>query len=380
MAPDAAKRGFGQDGLEVEVLPDFFCMPPDVRQLFDAAERLDVQFGAGWYQNLVETVFRDAAQCRLVVLRRHGQAIAALPLATHPVQFGWGWRAMGNYYTTLFAVPTVEGVKTSELAFLLRHLRKEQPRPHALTFAPLQADCAATALLRDALKQSGLLTYEYFCSSNWYQPVSGTGQDYLAQRPGEVRSTLRRMGKKFVANSGRMQIVTDPTSAHIEAFQAIYALSWKQTEPYPDFVPGLMRHCAARKWLRLGLAWVGEVPVAAQFWWVANAKACIYKLAYDPAYRHLSPGTLLTAELMKHVIDQDHVVEIDYLSGDDAYKRSWMSQRRDRCGLVAFEPQSIGGAWGAAQHVIGRALASALSRARNRNSGTASARQDATSA
>lgn len=379
MAPDATKAGFGKDVLEVEVLTDFFCMPPDVQQLFDAAERIDVQFGAGWYKNLVETVFRDAAQCRLVVLRRHGQAIAALPLVTHPIRLGWGWRAMGNYYTTLFEVPGIEGVHTSELAFLLRHLRKEQRQPHSLTFAPLQSASAATALLRDALKQAGFLTYEYFCSSNWHQPVSGTGQDYLAGRPGEVRSTLRRMGKKLAANGGRIQIVMDPTPAHIKTFQSIYQLSWKQNEPYPDFVPGLMRLCADRKWLRLGLAWVGEVPVAAQFWWVANSKACIYKLAYDPAYRHFSPGTLLTAEMMKHVIDQDHVVEIDYLSGDDAYKQSWMSHRRDRCGLVAFEPKSIGGAWGAAQHLIGRTLSSALSRVRHRSPGRAGAGQDVTS-
>ena len=43
---------------------------------------------------------------------------------------------------------------------------------------------------------------------------------------------------------------------------------------------------------------------------------------------------------MQHVIDTDHVEEVDYLTGDDAYKQDWMSHRRERIGLVAFNPRT----------------------------------------
>ena len=62
---------------------------------------------------------------------------------------------------------------------------------------------------------------------------------------------------------------------------------------------------------------------------------------------------VLTAALMKHVMDEDRVSEVDYLSGDDAYKRDWMAQRRERVGLVAFDPHSPRGLLAAARHFAG---------------------------
>ena len=35
-------------------------------------------------------------------------------------------------------------------------------------------------------------------------------------------------------------------------------------------------------------------------------------------------------KLMRHVIDVDQVREVDFGSGDDAYKKDWMSDRRER--------------------------------------------------
>jgi hypothetical protein len=40
--------------------------------------------------------------------------------------------------------------------------------------------------------------------------------------------------------------------------------------------------------------------------------------------------------LMQYVIDQDRVEVIDYLCGDDAYKKDWMSHRRERWGVWIF--------------------------------------------
>jgi hypothetical protein len=33
---------------------------------------------------------------------------------------------------------------------------------------------------------------------------------------------------------------------------------------------------------------------------------------------------------MEYVIDTDRVEEIDFLTGNDAYKQDWMSERRER--------------------------------------------------
>ena len=108
-------------------------------------------------------------------------------------------------------------------------------------------------------------------------------------------------------------------------------------------MPGLIRLCAAHGWLRLGVAWLGEKPIAAQVWIVANGKADIYKSAYDEAYKAYSPGTLLTAVLMQQALDVDKVTEVDYLIGDDPYKETWVSSRRERWGTVACNSRSLTG-------------------------------------
>ena len=108
-------------------------------------------------------------------------------------------------------------------------------------------------------------------------------------------------------------------------------------------MPGLIRACVERGWLRLGVAWLKDKPIAAQLWIVANGKASIYKLAYDQAFKGYAPGTLLTAKLTQHVMLQDGVGEIDYLIGDDSYKKTWMNQRRERWGLIAYDTRSFHG-------------------------------------
>jgi CelD/BcsL family acetyltransferase involved in cellulose biosynthesis len=139
----------------------------------------------------------------------------------------------------------------------------------------------------------------------------------------------------------------------LEAYLSVYAHSWKEPEPCPEFMPSLVRLAAREGWLRLGVLWLGQQPVAAQVWLVHEAKASIYKLAYVKGREKLSAGSVLTAALMKHVMDEDRVSEVDYLSGDDAYKRDWMAQRRERVGLVAFDPHSPRGLLAAARHFAG---------------------------
>ncbi len=64
-----------------------------------------------------------------------------------------------------------------------------------------------------------------------------------------------------------------------------------------------------------------------------------YKLAYDSEFETLSAGSLLTGMLLRHALDEDHVQEVDYLTGDDSYTRDWMRHRCERRRLAAFNPR-----------------------------------------
>jgi CelD/BcsL family acetyltransferase involved in cellulose biosynthesis len=120
-------------------------------------------------------------------------------------------------------------------------------------------------------------------------------------------------------------------------------------------MPGLARRCAEQGWLRLGIAYLDGEPAAAQLWIVADGTASIFKVAYDQRFAKESVGTLLTSLLMEHVMERDKVSVVDYLTGDDGYKKDWMSQRRERWGIVAFNPRTLLGLLCAARHFGGRA-------------------------
>jgi CelD/BcsL family acetyltransferase involved in cellulose biosynthesis len=115
-----------------------------------------------------------------------------------------------------------------------------------------------------------------------------------------------------------------------------------------------MRACALQGWLRLGLLYLDDTPVAAQCWIVRDRTASIFSLAFDDRHAAASPGTVLTAYLMRHVIDTDRVFRVDFLIGDDAYKRDWMSHRQQVWDLLAFNAKRPRGLLGLARHQAAR--------------------------
>ena len=148
----------------------------------------------------------------------------------------------------------------------------------------------------------------------------------------------------------------------IDSYQEVYEASWKTHEPYADFVPSLIRRLADIGMLRLGIARLQGKPIAAQLWIVGEGKASIYKVAYHEEFSAYSPGTVLTSYLMQYVVEQDQVNEVDFLIGDDEYKRIWMSDRRERWGVVAYNPRTFIGLALLAKEILGRLFKSPMSK------------------
>jgi hypothetical protein len=323
----------------------------DALALLADAEHRSIQCGADWFALLAKHVLADSGGANWLVLREGKRC-----RAVWPVQTGQPSGAMSNYYTALYAPAHAAEVSSQGLAELARTLRAGKLRAGVHFFAPMNPDGAEFAAMESALQQAGFVTFRYFRFVNWYLPCQGLPwSQYSAERNGALRSTIRRMGKKLAADGGVLEVIIggERLEAGLAAYEQVYAASWKQAEPYPGFVRELMVLCAQRGWLRLGVAWLGDRAIAAQFWIVAHGRAEIFKLAYDEAYKSSAAGTLLTAALMEHVLDQDRVSEVDYLIGDDPYKKTWMSHRRERWGIAAYDPRTVSGVIGLARNFAG---------------------------
>lgn len=266
---------------------------------------------------------------------------------------------LANYYSSLYG-PVWGGrgreeVNWSQVCEAVVRL----PGSAVIRLQPLDADGVFISGMEVGLQACGYSVDRFFCFGNWYLPVEAGGfEAYWRQRPAQLRNTVERARRRLDrSHAWRIDILTDPSSAlelGIAAYQRVYAQSWKEPEPNPDFMPGLIRMAADQGTLRLGLLWLDGEVVAAQVWIVTEGKAHIFKLAYQSGFERFSVGSVLTAALMQHVMDVDGVREVDYLTGDDNYKKDWMSNRRERVGLIAFKMRHVRGllSWG--RHMAGK--------------------------
>jgi hypothetical protein len=207
--------------------------------------------------------------------------------------------------------------------------------------------------LRRGFARAGWRVFVTARTGNWRIDTADMDfEAYWAARPAQLRNTAKRRGK----TAGLEIEIYDRFDAGAWAdYEAVYRASWKPEEGSFPFLRALAEQEGAAGTLRLGIARKDGRPVAVQLWLVENGEATIHKLAYAEHAKAMSPGTLLGMEMFRRAIDTDRVRAIDYGTGDDAYKKDWMAERRTLWRIEAFNPSTLPGMIGTA-----RAAASAL--------------------
>jgi CelD/BcsL family acetyltransferase involved in cellulose biosynthesis len=70
--------------------------------------------------------------------------------------------------------------------------------------------------------------------------------------------------------------------------------------------------------------------------------------------------------MLERLLDEERIAELDLGAGDDPYKRLWATRRRERIGLVAFDPLTWRGAAGALRQGAAGAVRCGVVTARGR--------------
>jgi len=357
--------------LQVQTYKLLDDLPRACRRLFDEAGRQNFFLTLEWFQHLSRTALDEDQELRIYNVsdaadpeRSAGTFVGRISQPRRGLMPLRKLSAFTNYYSCFFAVLFPgEGERHKSMQALAAAIAAERPRWDLVEIHPLDKGSEEFAAMIAAFRNAGFVVQTYFLSGNWYLPVLGrTYEQYVKSLAPALRNTLRRKRKKL-EESGRacIEIVTggDGLERAVEAYTKVYLASWKSPEPYADFIPGLIRLCARLGALRLGVLYVDGEAAASQLWIVHHGRALIYKLAYDERFADLSVGTVLTATLMQYVLDVDKVEEVDYLTGDDAYKKDWMSHRRERWGMLAMNPRTPRGALSLVRHEGGRHVARA---------------------
>lgn len=195
-------------------------------------------------------------------------------------------------------------------------------------------------IVEHAIVTAGLKHLSCFCTGNWYlDKITYPSTGYFEKQPYGFRKQIENKKKRLrKVGPWRVEIKSGIKSLDkdLYLYDQMRAKSWKSPEKDREFNRKFTKLATDKGWLRLSILFSGDVPIAYQKWLVCHKKAYIWDLIYDLDYKKYSPGSILSSEICKHVIDNDRVVEIDYLTGDEPYKKAWTPNRRERKSITVF--------------------------------------------
>ena len=325
-------------------------LPPAWDALFDAGPGL--QSRRTWFAATEDAALPEGAQAQYATVQDGAQPLALLPMATGP---GRRASSLTSPYSVLFQPLLAPGADPAAIGQALGRLLRAPP---TVLLEALSPEWPALAPLLQGFRRAGLATARYDHFGNWSVEAGNGGWDaYLASRPGALRETIRRKTRTAAKDASvRFEITRDTAGlpAALAAYEAVYARSWKVPEPFPRFNATLLQRLAPLGAMRLGVLWQGNVPMAAQYWTVAGNTATVLKLAHDEAARALSPGTLLTAHMIRALLGEG-IQTLDFGRGDDPYKQQWTGTRRQRIGVMLANPLHPTGLLALGRHWAGMA-------------------------
>ena len=309
------------------------ALGPEWDALFDAGP--GVQSRRAWFAATGAAALPDGTAARFVTVRGEAGPLGLLPLATGQ---GRPATSLTSPYSVLFQPLLAPGADAAAMGRVIGTALRAYPTLRLEALAP---EWPGLDPWLSGLRQAGLLSARFDHFGNWSTDVSGLGWDgYLAARSGALRETIRRKGKAAARDASvRFEVVRDAAGlpGALAAYEAVYARSWKVPEPFPHFNAALLERLAPLGLMRLGILWQGDFPTAAQYWTVADGTATVLKLAHDEHARTLSPGTLLTAHMIRTLLDEG-VRTLDFGRGDDPYKQQWTGTRHQRIGVLLANP------------------------------------------
>lgn len=359
--------------LKTKTYTGFGNLPERYRKLFAEAGEQSFFLSLPWFCTLEGTVLGHNERAQIIGVESDEPPVTAL--AALVLRVGDDDRrffsprtidSLTNYYSSYFAPILTQTFGSPDLLvkMIVGELKSRSPHWDILNIRPLDLSLAAVQSLHLAMETSGLKTQTYFCFGNWYLNVNGRSYvEYFKGLPSVIRKNVPYYKRRLEKSSRvRVQIYTglqDLESA-IDDYETIYNSSWRDGEGYPAFIRAFIRTAAQEGWLRLGIFYIDDEPAAAQLWIVHGRVASIYKICYAEKFAKSSLGSVLTTHMLEHALDNDKVSEVDYLSGDDSYKSNWMSDRRERWGIMAFNPATIMGKLSTVKHIGGKTLKAKL--------------------
>ncbi|MFC2061056.1 GNAT family N-acetyltransferase [Elusimicrobiota bacterium] len=203
------------------------------------------------------------------------------------------------------------------------------------------------SFLKNSISGRRLIYTDIFHHGNHFLECNGlTAEEYTRSLSGVVLKNAPSKKMKRLIESGEIKCkhyINEDIKKHFAEYIKIYKKSWKPEETSIDFLKKLTDYSSSEAELCLSFVYMSNIPIAAQFWIIHDHIAYAQKVCFEEDCRYLSPGTWLTLEVIKYLMSNKNLIEIDFLKGDEPYKQYWMRSRRIRNIITVYNRSSIKG-------------------------------------
>ncbi|MDP2560849.1 GNAT family N-acetyltransferase [Psychrobium sp. 1_MG-2023] len=309
-----------------------------------------------WFSTMMNAGLEADAQVSIYVVENDQQQCLALAFLRTPAgQNGskfahWvlsrhSLAGLTNFQSSFFSVLVDDEDSDSQTALvkLIGYLVKSKPRWHLIDLNLMAPQTMAYKVIHQTLNQSNFYCQPYLYKGNWYERFAFADfEQYVSSRSKSNKKAIKNYQRKCrkLQRQQRMTIKlfsqADEAELAVGIYLEIYQQSWKEPDLFEQFYPQLIRRAAAQGRLRFLCIYLDGNPVAFEFAIVTGTQCVMMRTAYIQAYQHDSVGAIAIMLMVEHVIEQDGVTELDFGTDDDRYKQTWVTQRRERYGLVSF--------------------------------------------
>ncbi len=346
--------------MAVRVQHDIDNLPESWKALLDSAGQESFFSGYGWFATLAEKALAPRTSPRvygveaddgtplLLMVMQTPSAAAGSVLHKNSRREG-ALSSLTNFFSCEYCPAIGTGVEPSgPMRELALYLRRESSGWSFIEINALDHDSKFFSAAVDALRRAGFLVGVKFNFGNWYEHFDQNSYtDYLKKKPPTFRKVFRNYSRlqRKLESLGELSFKlfkdNQDIEKAIEDFHTVHKQSWKKTE-HRDFITELFNNAAKSEKLRMGILYFKGKPVAADVGVLSGRRATMIQTAYDNKFKKYSVGSIVTKLVMEYLLNVDKVAEIDFGRDDQYYKKLWLSERRERWAIVAFNPFRLG--------------------------------------
>lgn len=193
-----------------------------------------------------------------------------------------------------------------------------------------------------------------------YLNTAGTWEEFWATTSQRFKKTVRNVRNRL-AKTGTVAIeehrsvaLDSPAFADLldvsaRSWKAQRALAIANMPGMAQFFRELTVHASAQGWLRLWIMRLDGRAVATEYQLEADGRVHALRADIDASVPDdLSPGTHLSAEIVRTLFGRETVYEYDMGPGDNEYKSRWARASHELARLRIFRP----GAYGTLLHTV----------------------------